>query len=72
MTRGFRSSPSVTITVPLTHDDRYIDELGLFARGRRMEDGRFVAQQTVEPGKRGPYRKPLQPNMFAGGRFLWR
>jgi hypothetical protein len=48
VSRSFRSSPSVTITVPFKHGDGYIDELGLFARGLRMEDGSFVAQHTVE------------------------
>jgi cyclic peptide transporter len=34
--------------VAITHDDRYLDEMDLPARRLRMEDGRFVAQQTVE------------------------
>jgi putative pyoverdin transport system ATP-binding/permease protein len=34
--------------VAITHDDRYLDEMDLPARRLRMEDGRFVAQQTAE------------------------
>src|SRR5207247_4738423 len=34
--------------VAITHDDRYLDEMDLPARRMRMEDGRSVAQQTVE------------------------
>jgi putative ATP-binding cassette transporter len=34
--------------VAITHDDRHLDELKLAARRFRMEDGRFVGQQTTE------------------------
>jgi putative pyoverdin transport system ATP-binding/permease protein len=34
--------------VAISHDDRYLDEMDLPARRLRMEDGRIVAQQTVE------------------------
>jgi putative ATP-binding cassette transporter len=34
--------------VVITHDERYLDELELPARRLRMDEGRFVAQQSVE------------------------
>jgi putative pyoverdin transport system ATP-binding/permease protein len=34
--------------VVITHDDRYLDELHLPARRLRMDEGRFVGQQSVE------------------------
>jgi putative pyoverdin transport system ATP-binding/permease protein len=34
--------------VAISHDDRYLDEMDVPARRLRMEDGRIVAQQTVE------------------------
>jgi putative ATP-binding cassette transporter len=34
--------------VAISHDDRYLDEMDVPARKLRMEDGRIVAQQTVE------------------------
>ena len=36
--------------VVITHDDRYLDELHLPARRLRMDEGRFVSQQTMEGG----------------------
>jgi ABC-type siderophore export system fused ATPase/permease subunit len=36
--------------VAISHDDRYLDEMDVPARRLRMEDGRIVAQQTVENG----------------------
>jgi putative ATP-binding cassette transporter len=39
----------VTI-VAITHDDRYLDELDVPARRLRMDEGRFVEQQSVEIG----------------------
>ena len=36
--------------VVITHDDRYLDELALPARRLRMDEGRFVGQQSVENG----------------------
>jgi cyclic peptide transporter len=36
--------------VVITHDDRYLDELHLPARRLRMDEGRFVGQQSVETG----------------------
>jgi cyclic peptide transporter len=37
--------------VVITHDDRYLDELELPARRLRMDEGRFVGQQSVEKGR---------------------
>jgi putative ATP-binding cassette transporter len=37
----------VTVVV-VSHDDRYLDEMGLPARRLRMDEGRFVAQSSVE------------------------
>jgi cyclic peptide transporter len=34
--------------VAISHDDRYLDEMDVPARRLRMEDGRIVAEQTVE------------------------
>jgi putative ATP-binding cassette transporter len=39
-----------TTVVAVTHDDRYLDVLGLPARRLRMDEGRFVEQQPVESG----------------------
>jgi putative ATP-binding cassette transporter len=39
----------VTVIV-VTHDDRYLDEMDLPARRLRMDEGRFVAQPSVENG----------------------
>jgi len=36
--------------VAITHDDRYLDEMDLPARRLRMDEGRFVGQQSVETG----------------------
>ncbi len=36
--------------VVITHDERYLDELDLPARRVRMDEGRFVGQQSVENG----------------------
>ncbi|MGA7490489.1 MAG: cyclic peptide export ABC transporter [Xanthobacteraceae bacterium] len=36
--------------VVITHDERYLDELDLPARRLRMDEGRFVGQQSVENG----------------------
>jgi putative ATP-binding cassette transporter len=37
--------------VAITHDDRYLDEFQLPARRLRMDEGRFVGQQSVEQGR---------------------
>ena len=34
--------------VVITHDDRYLDELHLTARRLRMDEGRFISQQSME------------------------
>jgi putative pyoverdin transport system ATP-binding/permease protein len=36
--------------VVITHDERYLDELKLPARRLRMDEGRFVAEHSVESG----------------------
>jgi putative ATP-binding cassette transporter len=36
--------------VVITHDERYLDELKLPARRLRMDEGRFVGQQSAENG----------------------
>jgi cyclic peptide transporter len=36
--------------VVITHDERYLDELKLSARRLRMDEGRFVGQQSAENG----------------------
>ena len=36
--------------VVITHDERYLDELRLPARRLRMDEGRFVAEHSVESG----------------------
>jgi putative pyoverdin transport system ATP-binding/permease protein len=36
--------------VVITHDDRYLDELHLPARRLRMDEGRFIAQHSLENG----------------------
>lgn len=37
--------------VVVTHDDRYLNELDLPARRLRMDEGRFVEQQSMEKGR---------------------
>jgi putative ATP-binding cassette transporter len=37
--------------VMITHDDRYLDELHLPARGLRMDEGRFVESRSMENGR---------------------
>ena len=37
--------------VVITHDDRYLDELHLASRRLRMDEGRFVGEQSVEKGR---------------------
>jgi putative ATP-binding cassette transporter len=39
-----------TTIVVITHDDRYLNELDLPARRLRMDEGRFVEQQSMEKG----------------------
>jgi len=34
----------------VSHDDRYLDEMGVPARRLRMDEGRFVAQSAAESG----------------------